>query len=117
MFADALARYGIRSSGGIAASSARPAQGVWGLRLRNARPFAALRIAHGDPEPALDPVELADRWEEELQDLAATGGLRTVVLHPFLMLDERWSTGVARLFGVAASSFHDPGSARIRRAN
>ena len=64
--------------------------------------FAPLRTARGDPEPALDPVELADRWEEELQDLAATGGLRTLVLHPFLMLDERWSTGVARLFGFMA---------------
>jgi peptidoglycan/xylan/chitin deacetylase (PgdA/CDA1 family) len=61
--------------------------------------FAPLRTAHGDPEPALDAVELADRWEEELQDLAATGGLRTLVLHPFLMLDERWSTGVTRLLG------------------
>jgi peptidoglycan/xylan/chitin deacetylase (PgdA/CDA1 family) len=64
--------------------------------------FAGLRASRGDPEAALDPMELADRWEEELQDLAATGGLRTVVLHPFLMLDERWSAGVGRLLGFMA---------------
>ena len=64
--------------------------------------FAGLRTSRGDPEPALDPTVLADRFEEELQDLAATGGLRTLVLHPFLMLDERWAGGVLRLFEFMA---------------
>jgi len=64
--------------------------------------FAGLRASRGDPQAPLDPVDLADRWEEELQDLAATGGRRTVVLHPFLMLDERWSAGVARLLRFMA---------------
>ncbi len=64
--------------------------------------FARLRTSRGDPEAALRPGELADRFEEELQDLAATGGLRTLVLHPFLMLDERWAGGVKRLFGFMA---------------
>ncbi|HTP23053.1 MAG TPA: polysaccharide deacetylase family protein [Solirubrobacteraceae bacterium] len=65
--------------------------------------FGALRISRGDPQAALDPDELADRWEEELADLANTGSLRTLVLHPFLMLDERWSTAVERLLGFVAA--------------
>ncbi len=65
--------------------------------------FGALRTSRGDPEASLDPDELADRWEEELADLANTGSQRTLVLHPFLMLDERWSTGVARLLGFVAA--------------
>jgi hypothetical protein len=64
--------------------------------------FGALRASRGDPEAALEPDELADRWEEELADLAVTGSLRTMVLHPFLMLDERWSACVARLLGFVA---------------
>lgn len=64
--------------------------------------FAALRASRGDPEGALEPGELADRWEEELGDLAVTGTLRTLVLHPFLMLDERWSAGVSRLLAFTA---------------
>ncbi len=65
--------------------------------------FGALRTSLGDPEAPLEPDDLADRWEEELGDLANTGSLRTLVLHPFLMLDERWSTSVARLLGFVAA--------------
>jgi peptidoglycan/xylan/chitin deacetylase (PgdA/CDA1 family) len=65
--------------------------------------FGALRGSRGDPESALAPGDLADRWEEELADLANTGSLRTMVLHPFLMLDERWSGGVSRLFAFMAA--------------
>jgi peptidoglycan/xylan/chitin deacetylase (PgdA/CDA1 family) len=64
--------------------------------------FGALRGSRGDPASALEPGELADRWEEELADLANTGSLRTMVLHPFLMLDERWAGGVSRLFAFMA---------------
>ena len=64
--------------------------------------FEALRVLRGDSEGSLDPDDLADRWEEELADLAVTGSLRTLVLHPFLMLDDRWSAGVARLLGFVA---------------
>jgi peptidoglycan/xylan/chitin deacetylase (PgdA/CDA1 family) len=59
--------------------------------------FAALRTAHADPEAAVAPGVLADRLEEELGDLAVAGVRRTLILHPFLMLDEAWSDGVARL--------------------
>ena len=73
---------------------------------RRVSPDGQLRGAprlRGDSEAALEPDDLADRWEEELADLANTGSLRTMVLHPFLMLDERWSAGVARLLGFVAA--------------
>lgn len=59
--------------------------------------FGALRASRGDPEGTLDPDELADRFEEELQDVANAGSLRTLILHPFLMLDDGWADGVHRL--------------------
>jgi peptidoglycan/xylan/chitin deacetylase (PgdA/CDA1 family) len=64
--------------------------------------FGALRVARGDPEAPVHPGVLADQFEEELQDLAASGGRRTLILHPFLLLDERWSAGVRRLLGFIA---------------
>ncbi len=64
--------------------------------------FDRLRASRGDPEPALDPTVLADQLEEELHHLAAIGGLRTLVLHPFLMLDAAWADGVTRLFAFIA---------------
>ena len=79
---------------------------VWLGPRRCLSPDGQLRRAagsRGDPESALEPGELADRWEEELADLANTGSLRTMVLHPFLMLDERWAGGVSRLFAFMAA--------------
>jgi len=64
--------------------------------------FGSLRTSRGDPEAALEPGVLADQLEDELQELAVTGSLRTLVLHPFLMLDERWAGGVSRLFAFIA---------------
>jgi peptidoglycan/xylan/chitin deacetylase (PgdA/CDA1 family) len=64
--------------------------------------FSAMRVARGAPEQPLDPDVLADQLEDELQDLAVAGSLRTLVLHPFLMLDEGWSAGVDRLLGFVA---------------
>ena len=61
--------------------------------------FAALRVSRGDPEDELAPSALADRFEEELQDLAVAGSRQTLILHPFLMLDEAWADGVVRLLG------------------
>ena len=61
--------------------------------------FAGLRVSRGDPEDPLEPSELADRLEEELQDLAVAGSRQTLILHPFLMLDDNWSAGVHRLLG------------------
>jgi len=64
--------------------------------------FAPLRTSRGDPEASMDPRVLADQLEDELQELAVTGSLRTLVLHPFLMLDERWAGGVSRLLAFIA---------------
>jgi len=64
--------------------------------------FARLRTARGDPEVSLEPRVLAEQFEDELQELAVTGSLRTLVLHPFLMLDEGWAGGVSRLLAFTA---------------
>ena len=64
--------------------------------------FAPLRVARGDPGPSLEPGVLADQFEDELQELAVTGSLRTLVLHPFLMLGEGWAGGVSRLLAFIA---------------
>ena len=40
--------------------------------------FAPLRVARGDPGPSLEPGVLADQFEDELQELAVTGSLRTL---------------------------------------
>ena len=64
--------------------------------------FASLRVARGDPGPSLEPGVLADQFEDELQELAVTGSLRTLVLHPFLMLGEGWAGGVSRLLAFIA---------------
>jgi peptidoglycan/xylan/chitin deacetylase (PgdA/CDA1 family) len=61
--------------------------------------FAALRVARGDSEDGLEPSALAERFEDELQDLANAGTRQTLILHPFLMLDDDWAEGVHRLFG------------------
>ena len=61
--------------------------------------FAAMRVPRGDPERPLEPSALADRFEEELQDLAVAGSRQTLVLHPFLMLDHSWTDGVRHLLG------------------
>ena len=64
--------------------------------------FARLRTSRGDPEAAVEPDVLADQLEDELQELAVAGSLRTLVLHPFLMLDEHWAGGVSRLLAFMA---------------
>ena len=64
--------------------------------------FAPLRTSRGDPEASLDPGVLADQLEDELQHLAVIGSFKTLVLHPFLMLDERWAGGVSKLFAFIA---------------
>lgn len=61
--------------------------------------FEALRSSRGDPEDELEPSALTDLFEDELQDLANAGSRQTLILHPFLMLDEAWSDGVQRLLG------------------
>jgi peptidoglycan/xylan/chitin deacetylase (PgdA/CDA1 family) len=62
--------------------------------------FAGLRERHGDPAAVLTPELLADRLARELEALPIRGGQRTLILHPFLMLDPAWFAGVERLLGL-----------------
>ncbi|MBV9942504.1 MAG: polysaccharide deacetylase family protein [Solirubrobacterales bacterium] len=61
--------------------------------------FASLRVERGDPEAPLDPDALAAQFE---QRLIASRGRQTLILHPFLMLNPAWSTGVDRVLTVIA---------------
>jgi len=69
--------------------------------------FGALReaLGFGDDAAVDDPLALASRLSAQLE--VATGGQQTLILHPFLMLDRRWWSGVqgllARLGALAAS--------------
>jgi peptidoglycan/xylan/chitin deacetylase (PgdA/CDA1 family) len=67
------------------------------------RSFGALRASRGDPEVPRAPAELAD-W---LAHRLAAGGFQTLILHPFLMLDEAWAAGVAEVLAAAAALVRD----------
>lgn len=65
--------------------------------------FGALRVSRGDPQKRRSPAELAD-W---LAHRLAAGGRQTLILHPFLMLDEAWAAGVAEVLSVLAELTRD----------
>jgi peptidoglycan/xylan/chitin deacetylase (PgdA/CDA1 family) len=65
--------------------------------------FGALRASRGDPEAPRAPAELAD-W---LAHRVASGGLQTLILHPFLMLDDAWSAGVSAVLSALAELTRD----------
>jgi peptidoglycan/xylan/chitin deacetylase (PgdA/CDA1 family) len=65
--------------------------------------FAALRASRADPETRRAPAELAD-W---LAHRLAAGGCQTLIMHPFLMLDEAWAAGVAEVLSVVAELAQD----------
>ncbi len=56
--------------------------------------FASLRASRGEPEAPVPPPALAARLQNRL---AGATGHQTLILHPFLMLDDAWAAGVARL--------------------
>jgi peptidoglycan/xylan/chitin deacetylase (PgdA/CDA1 family) len=62
--------------------------------------FSALRLRRGDPAAVLDPDRLADRLAAELAGPRTREGQRTLILHPFLMVDDAWFAGVQRLLGL-----------------
>lgn len=72
--------------------------------------FRGLRVRRGDAAEAMKPGALADRLIAELDAGASgertpgqrTSGHHTLILHPFLMLDEAWFAGVRRLLGAIA---------------
>jgi peptidoglycan/xylan/chitin deacetylase (PgdA/CDA1 family) len=51
--------------------------------------FAPLRVGRGEQAHPLEPATVAERLAKILRD-RGTDGARTVVLHPFLLLDEAW---------------------------
>jgi peptidoglycan/xylan/chitin deacetylase (PgdA/CDA1 family) len=63
--------------------------------------FAELRRSRGDDAAPASAATVADRLAAALRD-GDDGGLQTVILHPFLMLDEEWLAGVRRLLGLIA---------------
>jgi peptidoglycan/xylan/chitin deacetylase (PgdA/CDA1 family) len=65
--------------------------------------FAPLRASRGDPVQARAPAQLAD-W---LAHRLAAGGWQTLILHPFLMLDDEWSAGVADVLTAVAELARD----------
>jgi peptidoglycan/xylan/chitin deacetylase (PgdA/CDA1 family) len=65
--------------------------------------FGSLRASRGDRESRRTPAELAD-W---LGHRLAAGGFQTLILHPFLMLDDAWSAGVAELLAAVSELARD----------
>jgi peptidoglycan/xylan/chitin deacetylase (PgdA/CDA1 family) len=65
--------------------------------------FGALRASRGDPEQRRAPAELTDWFAHRL----AAGGRQTLILHPFLMLDDAWATGVSEVLSVVAELARD----------
>ena len=65
--------------------------------------FGALRAARGDPQAPRAPAELAD-W---LAHRLSAGGHQTLILHPFLMLDDAWAAGVAAVLSALAELTRD----------
>jgi peptidoglycan/xylan/chitin deacetylase (PgdA/CDA1 family) len=62
--------------------------------------FSSLRSSRGDSETPAPPAELAARLTDRI--VGATDGWQTLILHPFLMLDEAWASGVSELLDAIA---------------
>jgi len=60
--------------------------------------FGELRARRGDPAPASPPADTADRIARRLGT-----GRQTLILHPFLMLDDAWAAGASRLLEAVAT--------------
>jgi peptidoglycan/xylan/chitin deacetylase (PgdA/CDA1 family) len=59
--------------------------------------FGELRARRGDHPAPMPADHLAERFATAL---AGGSGVQTLILHPFLMLDEAWFTGVQRLLAL-----------------
>ena len=69
--------------------------------------FAQLRRASGDGAEPVAPATLARRLIASLEDAALGERALTVILHPFLMLDEEWFAGVRQLLARLAALAHE----------
>jgi peptidoglycan/xylan/chitin deacetylase (PgdA/CDA1 family) len=65
--------------------------------------FGPLRVLRGDAEARRAPSELAP-W---LAHRVAAGGRQTLIMHPFLMLDDAWSAGVDEVLSAIADLARD----------
>jgi peptidoglycan-N-acetylglucosamine deacetylase len=61
--------------------------------------FTELRAERGAPPAPATPAAVADRL---ITGLTAAAGVRTVILHPFLMLDDAWREGAQRVLTAIA---------------
>jgi hypothetical protein len=61
--------------------------------------FAASRERRGDGAEPANPRALVSRLARELDGVPESGRQRTLILHPFLMLDPAWLSGVHYLLG------------------
>jgi peptidoglycan/xylan/chitin deacetylase (PgdA/CDA1 family) len=66
--------------------------------------FGDLRAGRGDDPAPAPPEVVGDRLARAL---AVGAGVQTVILHPFLMLDDAWSDQVARLLALLADLGRD----------
>ena len=66
--------------------------------------FAALRAARGDAPEPVAPAALTARLEARV---TSGSGLQTLILHPFLMLDQAWAAGVSDLLGTISACARD----------
>jgi peptidoglycan/xylan/chitin deacetylase (PgdA/CDA1 family) len=70
--------------------------------------FSGLRARRGDGSGEMGPEAVAERLGRALSEgepaspLTAGGAVQTLILHPFLMLDEAWFQGVRRLLAQLA---------------
>jgi peptidoglycan/xylan/chitin deacetylase (PgdA/CDA1 family) len=74
--------------------------------------FGELRVRRGDSARPLTPAAVEARFTRRLNASGDGGGVQTVVLHPFLMLDRDWRPAVGRLLGVIAALARE-GTARV----
>jgi peptidoglycan/xylan/chitin deacetylase (PgdA/CDA1 family) len=65
--------------------------------------FGPLRAARGHRETPREPAELAD-W---LAHRLGAGGRQTLILHPFLMLDDAWAEGVSHVLSAVSELAQD----------
>jgi peptidoglycan/xylan/chitin deacetylase (PgdA/CDA1 family) len=63
--------------------------------------FGSLREAHGDPAAPARPAAASQRLARALRD-GPEGSVQTIVLHPFLALDEAWAAEVRALLALLA---------------
>jgi peptidoglycan/xylan/chitin deacetylase (PgdA/CDA1 family) len=63
--------------------------------------FASLRVQRGEPSAPLKPAAVAERFARILRD-GRPHSTRTVILHPFLLLDEAWFQAARRTLALIA---------------